>query len=217
MSIPCCSLYKRAGFAENPGDIELAGGTGSFSAAAPSRVGAVQESNLKEYPMPSIKFVPTADASVVSARSREILQALLSEAGLASCVVTSTVRSPTSQARAMFNNIEATSIARQRALYSDFGDQVIDEYQRLKPQGHGRQVILDAMEARINSVGPGNVSRHCADPALLNVIDIAPSSIADPQAFLDALGRAKQAGAVSRFFSPANGDPAFHVEIPQRA
>jgi hypothetical protein len=35
-----------------------------------------------------IRFVPSADASVVSERSREILRAVLDAAGLASCVIT---------------------------------------------------------------------------------------------------------------------------------
>lgn len=165
--------------------------------------------------MASIKFVPSADASVVSQHSRAVLGSILDSAGLSSCVITSTVRSPAIQARAMFVNIEATSIEKQFALYGNAGDRVIQEYQRLKPLGHGRQAILDAMEMKINQLGPGSVSKHCADPSRLNFIDIAPSSIAKPQRFLQALDRAKADGVVSKFFSPVNGDPAFHVEIPQ--
>ncbi len=165
--------------------------------------------------MASIKFVPSADASVVSDYSRSILSGILDSAGLPSCVITSTVRSPAGQARAMYGNIEATSIAKQLALYGNAGDQVIGEYQTLKPLGHGRPFILQAMEAKINEVGPSLVSRHCADPGTLNVIDIAPSSIASSQRFLQALALAKTTGTVSKYFSPANGDPAFHVEIPQ--
>ncbi len=165
--------------------------------------------------MASVKFVPSADASVVSERSREILRSILDSAGIESCVITSTVRTPARQARAMFNNIESSSVEAQKQLYGTAGDKVIDEYQRLKPMGHGRQVILEAMEARIVALGPANVSKHCADPAILNVVDIAPSSISKPQRFLEALAQAKAAGLVSKFLSPMNGDPAFHIEIPQ--
>ena len=115
----------------------------------------------------------------------------------------------------MYVNLENTSAARQLELYGLAGDQVIQEYQRLKPLGHGRQAILNAMELKINHLGPGTVSRHCADPSKWNVIDIAPSSIAKPKRFLAALEKAKSTGVVSRFFSPAHGDPAFHIEIPQ--
>jgi hypothetical protein len=165
--------------------------------------------------MASINFVPSADASVVSELSRQVLKRVLDEAGLASCTITSTVRTPKRQANAMYNNIEATTVEKQLGLYAEPGKKVIREYQRLKPLGHGRTVILDAMESRINVLGPGTVSRHCADPSMLNVIDIAPSSIAKPSRFLAALELAQERREVSRFFSPANGDPAFHVEIPQ--
>jgi len=165
--------------------------------------------------MASIKFVPSADASVVSEHSRSILSSILDSAGLPSCVITSTVRTPAGQARAMFVNIEAASIQKQLDLYGPAGQTVIREYQRLKPLGHGRQVILGAMEAKILELGPGKVSRHCADPSALNVIDIAPSSIANRRRFLSALEQAKAAGEISTFYSPANGDPAFHIEIPQ--
>lgn len=165
--------------------------------------------------MATIKFLPSADASVVSERSREIVRGVLEQAGLAACVVTSTVRSPAAQARAMFNNIKASSVARQLALYGPAGDEVIREYQRLQPLGHGRQVIIDAMAHKITSIGPGKVSRHCADPARLNVIDIAPSSIANHGRFMAALQQAQSAGLISKFLAPINGDPAFHLEIPQ--
>jgi len=165
--------------------------------------------------MAAIKFVPSADASVVSVHSREILSAILDSAEILSCVISSTVRTPTRQARAMYINLEATGVAKQLSLYAEAGGKVILEYQRLKSQGYGKQAILEAMESKINEIGPSKVSRHCADPARLNVIDIAPSSIANSNRFLEALERARTEGAISRYFSPANGDPAFHVEIPQ--
>jgi hypothetical protein len=66
----------------------------------------------------------------------------------------------------------------------------------------------------INAVGPSNVSRHLADPARSNVVDIAPSSIpADRrEAFIAAIQAHPD---VSRFLGPADGDPAYHVEIRQ--
>ena len=165
--------------------------------------------------MASVNFVPSADASVVSAHSRAVLSDILDDAKLASCVITSTVRTPAGQARAMFINIEKTGVETQMKLYGKPGQQVIGEYKRLKPLGCTRPQILDAMESKTVALGPGTVSRHCADPSKLNVVDIAPSSIASPQRFLAALQRARQRGVVSKYFSPANGDPAFHVEIPQ--
>jgi hypothetical protein len=164
--------------------------------------------------MPSIKFVPSADASVVSVYSRQVLEGVLRDAGLESCVVTSTVRSPERQAKAMYVNIGITGVQKQLQLYGPDGDAVIGEYVRLQG-GHGKTAILSAMTNMILARGPGNVSRHCADPSRLNVIDIAPSSIANASKFVAALKKAEQSALVSRFFSPENGDPAFHIEIPQ--
>jgi hypothetical protein len=70
------------------------------------------------------------------------------------------------------------------------------------------------MEKEIIKIGPGKVSRHCADPAVLNVVDIAPSSISKKQAFEDAVDAAIGQGKVSKFILPPT-DPAYHLEIPQ--
>lgn len=165
--------------------------------------------------MAALKFLPSADASVVSEHSRNVIRAILIDAELPSCVITSTVRTPAGQARAMYNNIEKAGVDEQLRLYAAPGRQVIAEYQRLKPTGVGRQTIIDAMEQRILAIGPGKVSKHCADPSRLNVVDIAPSSIASQRRFLNALERAVQAGRLSKYLAPAHGDPAFHLEIEQ--
>jgi len=74
------------------------------------------------------------------------------------------------------------------------------------------------MEQKIIAVGPGNVSRPLApihDSAERRryrpVIDRERRSL--PR----SIGRERKPVArVSKFFSPAlNGDPAFHVEVPQ--
>jgi len=101
------------------------------------------------------------------------------------------------------------------ALYADAGDAVINEYVRARKAGLHESDILAAMTAKIIAVGPSNVSLHCADPSRLNVIDIAPSSIHDPGAIAAAIAQAKAAGRLSRFFTPGNHDPAFHIEVPQ--
>ncbi|MEJ8823351.1 hypothetical protein WKW80_15130 [Variovorax humicola] len=92
--------------------------------------------------MPSTNFVPSADASVVSEHSRQVLCNVLADAGVYSCIVTSTVRSPARQASAMYADVESTSAATQLALYGPAGVEVIGEYQRLEPNGHGRQAIV---------------------------------------------------------------------------
>ena len=43
--------------------------------------------------MPSIRFVPDPDAPVVSEHSRQVLRAVLTDAGLPSCLITGSARS----------------------------------------------------------------------------------------------------------------------------
>ncbi len=164
---------------------------------------------------PAIKFVPTADASVVSDKSREVLRDIMRESGVASCVITCTSRTPAAQALAMYRNLLNDGVARQKQLYRPAGDLVIDEFVRVRDLGGDMLTILAAMEARILEIGPGRVSLHCADPALLNVIDIAPSSISRPAEFLARGLSAVDRGVVKRLLSPLDHDPAFHLEIPQ--
>ncbi len=164
---------------------------------------------------PSITFGPNANQAVVSVHTIGILTDILRAAKCDSCLITSTSRTPADQARIMFNNIVKDGVAKQKALYLPPGQSVIDEYVKAKNAGKTADQIKAAMEAKIRAVGPDKVSRHCADPAKLNVVDVAPSSIAHPQAFQSAVNAAIQQGKVSKFLTPANNDPAFHIEIPQ--
>ena len=150
---------------------------------------------------PTITFGTNANQAVVSSRSQTIIKDILTDAGLDSCRITSTSRTPADQARVMFNNIVEHA--------------VIDAFVLARKQGKSSDQIKQAMTDKINALGPGHVSRHCADPAVLNVVDIAPSSIAKKSAFEAAVKRAVQHGSVSKFLMPPQ-DPAYHLEIPQK-
>jgi hypothetical protein len=164
--------------------------------------------------MANFNFGPNANKSVVSGHSIEVLTEIFDAAGLGSCQITSTSRTPADQARVMFNNIVSHGVAQQRALYAAAGDKVIDVYVAQKNAGKTSDQIKAAMEKAIIKIGPSKVSRHCADPAILNVVDIAPSAIAKKQAFEDAVEVAIAQGKVSKFITPPS-DPAYHIEIPQ--
>lgn len=164
---------------------------------------------------PSIKFGPKANQAVVSVHTIGILTDILSAAKCDSCLITSTSRTPADQARIMFNNIVKEGVQKQMGLYRPPGQSVVQAYVKAKDAKKSDDQIKAAMEAQIRAVGPEKVSRHCADPAKLNVVDVAPSSIAHPQAFQSAVNAAIQQGKVSKFLTPANNDPAFHIEIPQ--
>jgi len=102
-------------------------------------------------------------------------------------------------------------VARQKQLYAAAGDMVIDEYVKAKKAGKTEIEIKAAMEAKIIAIGPTRISHHAADPNILCVFDVAPSSIAKKADFEKAVRADKR---VKKFLLPPV-DPAYHLEIPQ--
>jgi hypothetical protein len=162
---------------------------------------------------PSISFGPNADRSKVTAYSLGILNDILIAAGIPSAQISSTQRDPFNQARVMFANIETKGVEAQKALYREPGHMVIDAYVQAKQEGKDRDGIIAAMEAKVIEVGPYNVSHHAADPKVLNVFDVAPSSI--PSSLKAAFENAVRADKrVQKFLEPPS-DPGYHLEIHQ--
>lgn len=163
-----------------------------------------------------IRFSSSADASVVSDYTTTVLTDIAREVGIDSFVISSTMRNPLQQARAMVAIILGTAdgLARSRKLYREPGQHVLDVYERMASARIAVQQIIHAMAKRIEELGPANVSHHCGDPAKLNVLDIKPSSIPVDKhdAFVKAAGSDPR---VSKVLGPTSGDPAFHLEIPQ--
>jgi vancomycin permeability regulator SanA len=166
---------------------------------------------------PSITFGPRANQSVVSVYTIGVLTEILVNAKLSSCMITSTSRTPADQARIMFQNIVGQGVAAQKKLYAAPGRAVVDEFVRAKQVGKDDAGIISAMQAKIVALGPTTVSHHCADPSKLNVVDVAPSSVANTTSFVHAVQSAIKTGKVSKLLTPGNNDPAFHIEIPQPA
>jgi len=160
----------------------------------------------------NIVFGPNAKDADVSDFTLTVLRDIMRTADVARLTITSTQRSPQDQARVMFDNIERDGVARQKALYKAAGQSVIDAYAAAKSAGKSADEIKAAMLARILQIGPEKVSRHAADPKVLNVFDISPSSVANGAAFVAA---ARGDRRVAKVLTPAEHDPAFHLEIPQ--
>ena len=114
----------------------------------------------------------------------------------------------------MFVNLERHGIGAQRKLYKAPGQRVIDTYALLMGRDLPDGAIIAAMADTIREVGPEKVSGHCADPKRLQVVDVAPSSIARHEPFGRAVMQEIAAGVVSKFLRPPT-DPAFHLEIPE--
>lgn len=159
-----------------------------------------------------IKYGQNANTSAISAYALEVIKDILKASGNYSARITSTARTPSDQARAMYNNLigDPENIQKQKKLYGPNGDQVIMVFEAAQKAGKNRMDTLAVMEAKIWELGPGKVSRHCADFTKLVVVDIAPSSIDNHDQFKLKVNQDER---VSRFFCPPK-DPAFHLEIP---
>lgn len=164
----------------------------------------------------TITFGANAVESAVSAYSKGILEDVLRAAKLTSATITSTARTPTDQARVMYNNLEGTGegqgVEAQKKLYGNAGDKVVDVYVALKAEKKTADEIKAAMKAKIDELGPTNVSRHISDPAKLNVFDVGPNSIGDDAA-QTAFKTAAQAETRISNFIPYPDDPGHHFEI----
>jgi hypothetical protein len=159
----------------------------------------------------TISFGKNAKKENVTNYSLKVLEDILQAAGLSSALISSTSRPPSEQARVMFNNIKTTSVAAQKKLYAAAGDAVIDEYVKANAAKKTPTEIQAAMEAKIIAIGPTKVSHHAADPNVLCVFDVAPSSIAKKAEFERAVRADKR---VQKFITPPL-DPGYHLEIPQ--
>ena len=145
-----------------------------------------------------------------------VIKDMLRNSNNFSARITSTARTPKDQARAMYNNLIGSpqNIITQRNLYRPPGQQVIDVFEKEQQAGKTKVEILNAMEAKIWELGPGKVSRHCADFTKLVVLDIAPSSIKHKSEFVTEV---KSDERVSKFLGPSSGDRAYHIEIPNKS
>jgi Transglycosylase SLT domain len=159
---------------------------------------------------PTVRWGDNARGDTVPPHALGVLQDIARAAGLSDVLVSSTQRTPKDQARVMYDNCRRHGPDSQRQLYSKYGDQVIDVYVTEAADGADPQRVRAAMEDKIMDLGPANVSRHTADPRVLTVIDVAPSSVRDKVAFERAV---KADRRVKTFLLPPT-DPAYHLEIP---
>lgn len=120
--------------------------------------------------------------------------------------ITSVARTVEEQARAMLNNIKKSGVDSQIRIYAESGEIVINVYN----ENSSDEENLRNMIAKIYEVGPSNVSKHCADPSVMNVFDVSRSRLSDVNTFIVAL---KAAGVKNPLDEPDNG--CVHIEIPQ--
>ncbi|GIG60886.1 hypothetical protein Lfu02_52580 [Longispora fulva] len=153
-----------------------AGATHLIAASSPNQVGAIADV--------TVGFGAQANQASVAPGMITAIKNALRSAGQSTATITSTARTPADQARAMFNNLVnpartvAQNTANQLALYQAPGRAVVNRFtaatagMTLAQINANAATVRGAMQAEIVAQGPSNVSRHCADPAVLNVVDV---------------------------------------------
>ncbi len=178
---------------------------------APSNKGSNQTPYMFSKNEVVISFKDGVNQNAVTDYSLGVLKDVLKAAKLSKATISDTERTPAEQAAIMYRNLENKGAEHQLKLYGPTGDSVINVYSKLKAEEKTRAQIIAAMEKTIIEKGKSKVSSHMKDFSEVNVIDIAPSSITDHDAFGKAL---KAETRISKFhLYPA--DTSYHVEIPQ--
>ena len=158
----------------------------------------------------------SSNISNVSDKSAKIISSSMENASESSINVTSTYREPSSQASAMYDNAVSKGADSQKDLYKAAGDAVIETFENYSPAWNcSKSEAVEAMTQTIIEQGPGNVSVHSSDPKVLNVIDIAPSSVENKKEFHKALHNNAN---INKVITPIDkpGEGAFHIEIKQK-
>lgn len=140
----------------------------------------------------------------VSDYSMEKLLSLKYHGYYGKIVITSTNRTVDDQARIMYDNIITNGLEHQLKTYKKAGQDVINTFDSTL----SRQENISRMIEKINEVGPLNVSKHLADFAKVNAIDVDKKSLSDVRAFMDAT---KSAG----FSKILDENNCIHIELTQ--
>ena len=153
------------------------------------------------------------DISLVSEYSKNILRQIAKNSNYTRVVISSTARTPRRQAEIMYNNIVNKGMQKQRNTYKQPGQRVLDVYEIQKKAGKNKEEIIQAMTNKINELGASNVSKHCADFNVVNVVDIPHSSLgANKTKFKTETQKLQNEGKITQILDE-NG--CYHIVIPQ--
>ena len=172
-----------------------------------------------------MKIKVTATENRLGDTTKKVLTEVGKKVGLEEVVVTSTLRTPLTQAEAMLTNIENNNLIR----YKWAGEQVQNIARKMRGQKADRDDIIKAMVAKIEELSKlgaeGRVSKHCVaeeEYDKCNIIDVSYLSMAEDKRedFLSAMIARKEVVKVIQPISRKlqgydGGEPAMHFEINQ--
>lgn len=161
---------------------------------------------------PSASAQALTGGASLAPEARAVLLELLRESGNPSARVTSLERTPRRQAELMRIMIRRDGLAAARALYGSRGDSVIAVYERHARASKSATLAAMTREVERQTADPDRTElMHVANRARW-AVDVAPSSLRDPDAFAEAL--AEHPGVV-RYYVPGGAERAFHIEVPK--
>lgn len=214
---------------------------GSAGGSASNHELAKPENNSVQLDFSGIS--PQAARDCITPSTINMLKGIMDQAGVTYAYVTSTVRTPADQARAMFNNLQNNSVISYASKSTnDRGWGATLMYFSLKERnvthpdntpvplskryGHNEPVtnqndINTIKQYMTNYIDQQNragklISRHCGDPNEIQVLDISPKMMrpADRKSAFEAICyKMKKDGTLKNFLTPADNDPAYHIEI----
>lgn len=153
-----------------------------------------------------INYSSSANESTVSDYTTSVIVDVMNQSGESSIQINSTARSVEDQVKVMGDMVLSRGMAAQKKMYAAAGDKVLDKYP-------DRAAMLETAK----TIGPSNVSKHCADLNKMNVVDVSPvnGGIKNAKQFS---ANAQSNPSVSNVLSPwtKTYDPAIHIEIPQK-
>lgn len=170
-----------------------------------------------------MKITITASIKRIGATTERVLTEVGEELGIDEFVITSTQRTPRTQAEAMYTNIADGRNIR----YKWAGEQVCKVCRTLRGQGKPKAEIIDAMVKRIEELSEQEyrVSNHVVSDTVYdrtNVIDVSYRNLTSEQAtdavkaFADRIEVVKILQPISQLLKGYDkAEPAIHLEIRQ--
>ena len=182
----------------------------------------VYKAKKPKVPNVQVLFNNVDRQSIVSQKSKLIIAELAEQCGMSKIYITSTLRTPEEQARAMWG---------KRSLYGPVGKAVHDVGSNYSQHGEARRTKEMAKAIRSYLDQGKRTSNHCVTFEIyekLNVVDLGNNSngfvyYENKKKYLTALGKkfkvacdqAKAAGKIKKYISGDGAEGAFHLEITQ--
>jgi hypothetical protein len=171
---------------------------------------------------PTATAVASADPAFVGsvgelpAVDRDVLVALLHEAGVKQAKVRSVERSPERQVKVMLE-LASADLEHAKAMYCQAGDEVLSRFDPNATREKNHAVMLEALVAILPKAREIGCLNHVRNDDVITV-DVSVESV--PEAQRAALVKAGEAAVVAkkleRFLAPPREPDSFHFEFKRR-